>query len=874
MFERDPVIDQIKDQLDLRSIISEICKLDSNGRGAHENRHDSESGNCLYVGQDRWHCYHCYAGGDILNWIMNRDEVAFPEALRTAAEIAGIPLDGYDPAAESERRAVFDVLKAAAVHFHDNLTPNMRKVITDTWGITDETIDSRLIGIARNDGTLKGYLEEQGFSHDQMVKSGLFFDWDSGLKPHFMGRIVFPYWKRGDVRYMIGRKTDQTPTNRYEKAKYKKLLTHNEKHPYVSKHIKNDTLYGEDSLKGSSDWCLVTEGVTDCIMAMQVEMPCISPVTTKFKKADHERILNLVERFETVYVCNDAEDNEAGLEGAIGTALFLESHGVTTKLITLPRDEGVEKIDLAEYLRDRGVDEFRALFDTAVSVWNVKLLMQDVSDVAVENVKTAKKFIAEELASMDVTERIAFIESDVKAHFVLSDDVVNELIRETPATAMTWNVASNRFLGDGEKFDHNEFAKWLTDESGCAFATLSDTEEVMWYDDGVYRYGGEVIIKETVESMLDGVKITKKAVNEVIGHIQRSTYVKRDEFDRDKRIVNLRNGLFDTRTFELNPHTPKYLSTVQIPVAYDTDAECPAIDQFLSDVLDDEDIKVIKEWCGYILEPDYWIQSILMLLGEGANGKSTLLGILAAFIGKQNCANESPHNLMNNRFRLANLHGKLANIYADISDRELKETGILKSLSGGDSTSAEKKNKPSFTFINFARLIFSANRLPRAHDDTDAWYRRWVFVNFTRKFGDDPDAAKKADKKLLDKLTTDAELSGLLNHALKALKGLHERGGFSKNLSTEETRRIYTRLSDPVSVFIEYCCELDSTATVRRTDLYNAYAEFCNVNHQSSIGQPSFTRHITDMGKFAPCSVGSRGRQERAWRGLYIGTNI
>jgi len=72
-----------------------------------------------------------------------------------------------------------------------------------------------------------------------------------------------------------------------------------------------------------------------------------------------------------------------------------------------------EKIDLAEYLRDHTKDEFTALFDTAVSVWNAKLSRQAVSGDAVENVKAAKKFIAEELSVMDAAERAAFIESDV-----------------------------------------------------------------------------------------------------------------------------------------------------------------------------------------------------------------------------------------------------------------------------------------------------------------------------------------------------------------------------------------------------------------------------------------------------------------------------
>ena len=444
-------IEQIKAAIDLHDLISESCKLDNSGRGAHESKHGSKSGACLYVERDYWYCHHCHAGGDALNWIMDRDGVDFPEALQTAAEIAGMELEVSDPKAESEKRAVFDVLKAAAVHFHENLTDAHRADITARWGIADETIDNLLIGIARNDEALEEHLKQQEFTRDQMVKSGLFFDWSNGLKPHFQGRYVFPYWKGGTVRYMIARQTDHTPAGKYEAAKYKKLLTHSDKHPCVSEHVRNDTLYGVDSLRGVSDWCLITEGVTDCIMARQAEIPCISPVTTKFRKADHKRILKLVKRVDTVYICNDNEDNEAGLEGAIGTAEYLEANGITTRLVTLPRPDGVKKIDLAEYLRDHGVDEFKALFDTAVSVWNVKLSRQAVGGDAVENVKAVKKFITEELSGMGAAERVAFIESDVKAHFGLSGDAVKELVKTTPEPAKPETTQTDRLIELGKQ---------------------------------------------------------------------------------------------------------------------------------------------------------------------------------------------------------------------------------------------------------------------------------------------------------------------------------------------------------------------------------------------------------------------------------------
>lgn len=429
-------------------------------------------------------------------------------------------------------------------------------------------------------------------------------------------------------------------------------------------------------------------------------------------------------------------------------------------------------------------------------------------------------------------------------------------------------------IGDKEAFDANGFSKWLLNGSGFTFATLPGDDDMMWYREGVYIRGGDIEIKKVIEEIMDGFKVTTHAVNEVIGHVQRRTYTESGEFDKDKHIINLKNGLYNTETSELIPHAPEYLSTVQIPVEHNGDATCPVIDQFLTDVLDDEDIGAAMEWFGYLLEPHYWIQKMLMLLGEGSNGKSKFLGLLSAFIGKKNISNESIQDLSNNRFRVANLHGKLANIHADISSRALHDTGILKLLSGGDDVSVEKKNKSSFEFENFARMVFSANRLPHAEDDTDAWYRRWTFINFTRKFGDDPDAVGKADKRILEKLTVDSELSGLLNRALVALKGLHDRDGFQDNMSTEDTRAIYRRLSDPVATFIEDCCILGSDNKVGRAALFRAYVLYCDVNRQAVLGQSAFVRRIKDMGVFSDCQVGNKGNQERGFRGVNIDSSI
>ncbi len=121
----------------------------------------------------------------------------------------------------------------------------------------------------------------------------------------FNGRIIFPYWNNGKAVYFIGRETPETPTAEYEKGmKSKKLLVHKEGREYVCPCVLNSYFYGEDSLRGC-DYCIITEGVADCIVMLQAAFPCISPVTVQFRDKDHQKLLNLTKGFKRVYIYND-----------------------------------------------------------------------------------------------------------------------------------------------------------------------------------------------------------------------------------------------------------------------------------------------------------------------------------------------------------------------------------------------------------------------------------------------------------------------------------------------------------------------------------------------------------------------------------------
>ena len=399
------------------------------------------------------------------------------------------------------------------------------------------------------------------------------------------------------------------------------------------------------------------------------------------------------------------------------------------------------------------------------------------------------------------------------------------------------------------------------------FATFADTHEVLVYRDGFWKTNGEEFIERECQRRVSNKELlTKYKINEVIGHIQRTTYCKRSIFNRNSWEINLENGVLDVRNSELKAHTPGLLSTVRIPVSYIPGTDCPKIKQFFKEVLNTEDISVIEEIFGYCLVPDYSIQKAFLLVGDGANGKSTLLNLLKEFIGRSNCSNVPWHALELDKFAMATLEGKLINMFADIPSQSLSRTGSFKMLTGGDPIGTDKKFKDRFSFENFARLIFSANKPPSVHnEDSFAFWRRWVIINFPNEF-----TGERDDKNKLRKLITKEELSGLLNLALKGLKRLLAQSEYSYKKTVEDTTVFYLRASDPIYAFLEDICEPDPEGCISKEAMYLSYRDYCKENNLPIKKPNSFARSIQNQTytiiKSARPLIG--GQPTRVWQGI------
>jgi predicted P-loop ATPase/DNA primase len=330
--------------------------------------HKSQSRRSLHVMLDKqgWYCFGCGVGGDVLQLVefarfgvVTRGQSGpMPESHRQARDFlaarAGLPpltqlASGSPEDAEAGHHVtlrVCEALTALAGIYHQRLVASaeVRSWFRAKYGISDETIERLKIGYAEDGSRGVARLLMEGpaaFTSRELTATSAFRPTaQDGIVPFFDRRIVFPYWSRGHVVFMIGRHTPWTPDCGWEKSKYKKLAVRNDRnHSHVAACIRNDVLYNEDVLLTRPERVIITEGVTDCISLMEHGFAAVSPVTVQIREADWERLTGKLAGVKTVFICQDNEVSEAGLHGAMKTARRLAERGIVTRVAILPLGE-------------------------------------------------------------------------------------------------------------------------------------------------------------------------------------------------------------------------------------------------------------------------------------------------------------------------------------------------------------------------------------------------------------------------------------------------------------------------------------------------------------------------------------------------------
>ena len=805
--------------------------------GSH-HKHDSEGKRCFHLDREKqvFYCFHCGAGGSIVDYEADRLNITPTNALLALADEYSVDLPSETPETKERREQREQQLKKlipieqlmleAFKLYHEHMNTQQRHYFIER-GIPNKVIDKDLLGYAPHGGTwLVDKLRKVNSDTEALLGTGLFYqNRDGGIKDRYADRYIFPYWDQGKPVFSIGRSIDP---NTESHKKYVKHLVKSDRYPFVNDQAVRHILWGKDKIldNGNGQKILVAEGIIDAIVARHyfgTEYIVISPVTSKISNDQLERLADLTTKADSVIFVPDSEASGAGEQGAIQSAGKLKRNW--NKIAK-------EKPDRFHKRRKKNEETGDFEVEPAIPLANIARLRRPP--------ERDKKDIADFIAEGNIDELLYWIRA-----------------------AQPLDYQRQREKGDIRRFFEGKttfVAKRMADE--CKLKSnffLYTTEQLHRYQDGVYTPDGANFMRDYAKSIL-GEVWTAPRNQALIDWLQDPTTP--DKVDTDPNTINVKNGLLDLQSGKLRQHNPYYLSTTQLPVEYKPNAAWAvknngmpiispdsgkplrndagrAIQHFITSVVEEDCIDLIYEMIGYCLSTQAKYDRGFILVGDGANGKGTLLNLISTMLGTDNISTVPAQDLAENRFKTAELFGKLANICADLPANPIENSAPLKMITSGDSISAERKHQQPFKFRPYATLLFSANEIPRSRDRTYAYYRRWSFIPFPNRF-----EGEQRDEKLIDKITTPDNLSALLALSIEGLQRLWKKGNFTESESANAIMDEYKSDNDNVLQFVDDCLTVVPGRTVHRKVLYNTYTDYCKDSGYNALSKRRFNKAL------------------------------
>lgn len=428
---------------------------------------------------------------------------------------------------------------------------------------------------------------------------------------------------------------------------------------------------------------------------------------------------------------------------------------------------------------------------------------------------------------------------------------------------MSLSSIKNKYLSLIKDKDWNEASEILVNwilQNNSIYTTKDDLKSEVWiYRNGIYTPHGKSEIKELLRYLL-GNWYSTFTFNNVMAKIEPDTFIESSKFFNVNYIdeVPVQNGILNVITRELKPFDKTKIFFNKLPITYNPKAECPAIEKHLKDILKfEEDINVMYEVIGFLLYKDYFLEKMIMLIGDGRNGKGKTIDLIRRFLGIDNCSSIPLSALNTDNFRVSELFGRMANLAGDLSNTSLKDTGMLKQTTGRDLIGANRKFLNDIKFINYAKHIFACNELPKVYDMSKGFWSRWIVLEFPYEFISESefnslDESKRKMKKILDpyhidKISSDEELSGLLNKALDGLERIRKNKAFSYSKGTDEIKKFWIRKSDS---FIAFCfdnLEEGNDKEMTKADLRKAYHKYCSEHKLKGCSDKAMAITLQEM---------------------------
>lgn len=324
----------------------------------------------------------------------------------------------------------------------------------------------------------------------------------------------------------------------------------------------------------------------------------------------------------------------------------------------------------------------------------------------------------------------------------------------------------------------------------------------------------------------------------------------REEFDSNKYLFNVANGIVDLKTGKLQPHDRNLKITKIANVEFKENATCPIWDNFLNQIFkgDAALIDYMQRLIGYSLTGDISEQSMYFLVGGGSNGKSTFINTVKKIMGdygsqtnsdtfikkKNDGANNDIARLSSARFVSA----------VESEEGEKLQESLVKTITGGEPITARFLRQEFFEFLPEFKVFFTTNHKPIIGGVDEGIWRRVKIIPFTLNL-----KPHERDKKLEEKLSL--EMPGILNWAIQGCTKWQQSGLQEPQVVKDATGN-YKAEMDIIAPFLEEMCYIDEpkneSIKIEAKELYNVYDSWCHKSGERALGNRSFYRMLETKG--------------------------
>lgn len=384
----------------------------------------------------------------------------------------------------------------------------------------------------------------------------------------------------------------------------------------------------------------------------------------------------------------------------------------------------------------------------------------------------------------------------------------------------------------GQQFLFDKFANFLI----STLHIIKINGQLHMYKDGVYIDGYNNIESQMIKYIPN---LNRQKRSEVMAYIDIS--ITKNTQVSSANYIAFKDGVYDMDEDTFINFDPSIVVTNKINYKFNPDVYSKIVDNSLNKLAcNDKEVRsLLEEVIGYCFYRRNELRKSFILIGDKANGKSTFLDMIKTLLGDENTAALDLKEL-GDRFKTAELFGKLANIGDDIGDEFIANPAVFKKLCSGDRVNVERKGRDPFDFNNYSKLLFSANNIPRIKDKSGAVIDRLIIVPFDAKFSpNDPDF----DPYIKYKLRSNEAMEYLIQLGLTGLKRVLENRKFTNSKRVEKELEEYEENNNPILTFFKETSE-DEIINESTKDVYKKYNEFCLANNFTPLSNIEFSRKV------------------------------